>query len=294
MSKHEPLVHDWREWRRRRAWYLYEQGWQQKEIAQALGVSKGAVSQWINKAKQEGTQGLRRQPCCGCPAKLSQEQRAQLPELLAKGAEAFGFSGAVWTTERVAAMINQQFGVSYHPAHCSRLLRACHYSRQKPVTRATQRDEQRIEAWKREQWPAIKKAMEEKRIILFVDEAGFALLPLAVLTYASCGQTPILPVPLTHDHLSGIGALSMDGRLFMRMQRKAYKGPDVIRFLRLLLRKIPGKLLIIWDGASIHRCQALKDFLAQGAARRLHLEALPGYARRPQSTRRRLKLAEVA
>jgi transposase len=158
MSKHEPLVHDWREWRRRRAWYLYEQGWQQRDIAQALGVSKGAVSQWITKAKQEGTLGLRRQPRCGRSSKLSPEQRAQLPDLLAKGAEVFGFSGAVWTTERVAHMIKQQFGVSYHPAHCSRLVRACHSSQQKPIEKATQRDEQRIEDWKREQWPALKKS----------------------------------------------------------------------------------------------------------------------------------------
>lgn len=122
-----------------------------------------------------------------------------------------------------------------------------------------------------------------------MDEAGFALLPLVVRTYAPCGQTPGLRAPLIHDHLSVIGAISTDGRLFMQMQRKAYKGPDIIRFLRLLLRKIPGKLLIIWDGASIHRCQALKDFLARGAAKRLHLEQLPGYARRPQSTRGHLE-----
>ena len=51
-----------------------------------------------------------------------------------------------------------------------------------------------------------------------------------------------------------------------------------MRFLRLLLRKIPGKLLVIWDGSPIHRGQAIKKFLARGAAKRLHLERLPGYA----------------
>lgn len=101
---------------------------------------------------------------------------------------------------------------------------------------------------------------------------------MAVRTYAPQGETPILHVPLTRDHLSAIGAISTDGRLFMQMQRQAYKGPDVVRFLHMLLRKIPGKLLVIWDGGSIHRCQAIKDFLAQGAAKRLHLERLPAYA----------------
>src|SRR5215467_16179362 len=42
-------------------------------------------------------------------------------------------------------------------------------------------------------------------------------------------------------------------------------------------RKISGKLLLIWDGSPIHRGQAVKDFLKRGAARRLHLEQLPGY-----------------
>ena len=113
---------------------------------------------------------------------------------------------------------------------------------------------------------------------MFVDEAGFYLLPMAVRTYAPVGQTPILKVPLTRDHLSAIGGLTLDGRLVMHLQDQSFKGSDVVRFLHLLLRKIPGKLLVIWDGASIHRSGAVKDFLARGGARRLHLERLPGYA----------------
>src|SRR5947209_7321070 len=61
-------------------------------------------------------------------------------------------------------------------------------------------------------------------------------------------------------------------------QARAYKATDVVRFLRLLLRQISGKLLVIWDGASIHRAKEVKDFLKRGAAKRLHLERLPGYA----------------
>lgn len=97
-------------------------------------------------------------------------------------------------------------------------------------------------------------------------------------TYAPCGQTPVLRVKLTRDHLSAIGAITPDGRLFMQMQEGTYRAEDVIPFLRVLLRKISGKLLVIWDGSPIHRAQEIKDFLKQGAARRLHLEQLPGYA----------------
>ena len=140
-----------------RAWELHEQGWKQKDIAAALGVTEGAVSHWFKKAKTQGAEALRHQPPPGATAKLSQQQQAQLPALLAKGAEAFGFRGQVWTTARVAQMIKQEFGVSYHPAHCSRLLRALKYSLQKPIQKATQRNETAIKTWKDEHWDALKK-----------------------------------------------------------------------------------------------------------------------------------------
>jgi transposase len=86
----------------------------------------------------------------------------QLPALLALGAEAFGFRGQVWTTARVVEMIRQQFGVSYHRAHGSRLLRRLKQSRQKTIQKATQRDEDSIAAWKEERWPALKKRPKRK------------------------------------------------------------------------------------------------------------------------------------
>src|SRR5438105_12294636 len=101
---------------------------------------------------------------------------------------------------------------------------------------------------------------------------------MLVRTYAPVGQTPVLRVPLTRDHLSAIGGLTPQGRMFMQMQERAYCAEDVVAFLRLLLRKIPGKLLVIWDGSPIHRAKVIKEFLAAGAAKRLHLERLPGYA----------------
>jgi len=123
-----------------------------------------------------------------------------------------------------------------------------------------------------------KKASDEGRTIVWVDQSGFYLLPLAVRTWAPCGRTPILRVPLTRDHLAAISGITREGCLFMQMQDHAYRSPDVVRFLRLLLRKIHGKLLVIWDGSPIHRGQPIKDFLRKGAAKRLHLEQLPGYA----------------
>ena len=97
-------------------------------------------------------------------------------------------------------------------------------------------------------------------------------------TFAPVGDTPILRENLTRDHLSAISAITLDGKLFFNVQDDAFKGPDVVKFLRHLLRCIPGKLCVIWDGNPIHRAQVVKDFLATRAGRRVHLERLPGYA----------------
>jgi len=153
---------DWLEGRRRRAWELKQQGWKQQDIAAALGVTKGAVSQWLRCAREGGLQALRRHPPPGRVPKLTPEQRAQLPGLLAPGAEAYGYRGQVWTTKRVAEVIWRTFGVSYHPAHVSRLLRSVRLSVQEPIERATQRDEHAIASWQTEGWPALKKRPSRK------------------------------------------------------------------------------------------------------------------------------------
>ena len=148
---------NWREGRRLRALELKERGWKQTEIADALGVTEGAVSQWMKRAREEGVEGLRHKPPPGATPRLSEDERARLPELLARGAEAHGFRGEVWTCERVAIVIRREFGVSYHPAHVSRLLKALRHSLQKPRRLSEQRDEEAIEPWKEKEWPSLKK-----------------------------------------------------------------------------------------------------------------------------------------
>src|SRR5215211_533101 len=125
---------------------------------------------------------------------------------------------------------------------------------------------------------ASSKAQSERRTVLWVDESAFYPLAGVVRTYAPRGETPLLHAPLTRDHLSAISALTPDGRLLLTLQERPFRGPDIVRFLQHLLRHVPGKLLVIWDGAPIHRARVVKDFLARGAAARLQLEQLPGYA----------------
>jgi transposase len=103
-------------------------------------------------------------------------------------------------------------------------------------------------------------------------------LPASVRTYAPKGETPIVRAPCSYDHLSVISGITPNGKLLMPFHEQSIRGQQVVDFLHHLLRHIPGKLLVIWDGASIHRCKAVKQFLATGGSERVHLERLPGYA----------------
>jgi transposase len=155
-----PTPHNGKEARRLQAWQLLQKGWRQRHIAEALGVSVGAVSQWSKRARAGGPQALCHRPPPGAPRRLATEQLARLPDLLHPGPEAYGFRGQVWTRKRVAEVIRLEFGIRYHPTHVGRLLNALRWSPQKPMRRARQRDEAAIARWRTETWPAIKKGQQ--------------------------------------------------------------------------------------------------------------------------------------
>ena len=148
---------DWKEQRRWRALGLKRDGWTHHEVAEALDVTKGAVSRWMTRVAREGEEALRARPHLGAAPKLSPERLRMLPDFLSHGAEAYDFRGELWTCARVAEVIRREFGVSYHKDHVSRLLKALGWTPQKPAECAAQRDEAQIAEWRSETWPELKK-----------------------------------------------------------------------------------------------------------------------------------------
>jgi transposase len=270
--------HDWREWRRLRALYLFQHGWTEVKIAEALGASKGAVSQWLATAQKGGRKSLLSRPH-GTHAKLTDEQKRLIPEFLWHGPEAYGFRGDVWTCPRIVAVLAREFGVTYHRDHVSRLLKELKWTPQIPITRAIQRDEGTIARWRTQVWPDLcRRAMAERRSLVFVDESGFYLLPSVVRTYGPQGQTPVVAKKLTRDHLSVMAGVTPAGKLYTLVRREALSSVESVVFLKHLLMQAGKKLLVIWDGSPIHRWGEVREFLADEGAKRVHVEALPGYA----------------
>lgn len=257
---------------------LDHDGWHHRDIAESLGVREETVSHWLARARVGGSRALLAHPAPGHPSALSPEQRSLIPEFLWHGPQAYGFRGRVWTCARVAKVIEEEFAVHYDKGHVSRLLKQLRWTPQMPIRRAIQRDEQAIEHWRRVTWPRLlREAQIERRTLVFVDEAGFYLLPSVVRTYAPRAQTPILRSRLTRDHLSVRGGMTPTGRVYTLVRQRSLDGTHCVEFLVHLQRVAPRRLMVIWDGSPIHRRTIVPEFVEQTHGQ-IRLEALPGYA----------------
>lgn len=278
MDGSDVVRRSWREWRRLRAAQLKLDGWYQREIAEALGVNEATVSRWLTLADEEGIESLVAHPRPGHPSELSPAQRALIPEFLWHGPEAYGFRGKVWTCARMAKVIEFEFGVAYHKGHVSRLLKELHWTPQTPIRRAIQRNEVAIERWRSVLWPELlTKARKERRVLVFVDESGFYLLPGVVKSYSPQGQTPVLREKLTRDHLSVMAGMTPQGKLYTLARQESLNGLHSIEFLVHLMRVAGRRLLVIWDGSPIHRRCEVTQFVSDMRGQ-IHLETLPAYA----------------
>lgn len=143
--------------RRRQALRLLEEGYSLNEVGGMVGCAPSSVMRWRDALQAGGEDALKVRCSSGRPATLTAAQRQRVVQRLLQGAMANGFSTELWTSARVATLIQKHYRVSFHRSHVARLLHELGFSCQKPERRALERDEARIEQWKRQQWPRVKK-----------------------------------------------------------------------------------------------------------------------------------------
>jgi transposase len=147
------------EWERTRniAANMFDAEKEPSEIAQFLQVDDQTVRKWRRAYRKEGRVALASRKSPGRPTQLDQQQREQLVQLLQKTPAECGFDKYLWTQQLIADLIQREFGVGYHHDHVGTILHQLGFTHQKPARRARERDEQKIEAWRRETWPALLK-----------------------------------------------------------------------------------------------------------------------------------------
>ena len=268
--------------RRRQAVQAVKDGESQTTVARVLGVSRSTVFRWLKSDKS--TDGLAAKPHPGPACRLSAEQHRELAALLLQGAKAHGWSTNLWTTARVAVLIERHFGTRYHHDHVGRMLHErLNWTPQKPQRRARERDEAAIEYWRKVRFPALAEATRQRDAhLVFLDESGYMLTPTVRRTWAPCGQTPILDSWDRRDRLSAISCLTVSPKasrlnLYFQLLSHNVHGEDVVAFLRELKASLGGPLTVLWDRSTVHRkSRVVREFLARHPE--IVTEDLPAYA----------------
>jgi transposase len=148
--------------RRLKAAALLRAGVSQSEVARRVGVHRQSVSRWDKELQASGIKGLKKAGRAGRKPLLSAADLRRLEAKLKRGPTARGYETELWTTSRVADLIEEEYGVRYHPAHVWRILQELGWSCQRPAKRALERDEEKIERWKKKRWPKLKKKPNER------------------------------------------------------------------------------------------------------------------------------------
>jgi len=143
--------------RRRRSLDLLDEGLSLNEVARIIGCAPSSVMRWRNqRAKQgDGVYTVKLPP--GRPRRMSSKQLRKLEKLLLKGPMARGYRTDLWTTQRIAEVIEAEFGISYHRDHVGRVMKRLGWTHQKPEHRAMERNEAAIRRWRDEHFPEVKK-----------------------------------------------------------------------------------------------------------------------------------------
>jgi transposase len=141
---------------------LLEKGYSQSEVARRVGAHRQSVSQWAVQLRDKGRAGLKKAGRAGRKPRLNPDQLRKIESGLKQGPEALGYGTSLWTSARVAHLIERECGVAYHPGHVWRILRQLGWSCQRPAGRALERNEQKIQLWKQQRWPELKKRPKPK------------------------------------------------------------------------------------------------------------------------------------
>ena len=143
--------------KRLRAVVLNSEGHTSGELAKILQAPRSKVAEWLKRYQAEGVDGLLEGYRSGRPPELTESQQGQLGDILDSGPVAYGLDSGIWTSPMIAFVIEEEFGVEYHPGHVRKLLHGLGFSVQRPRRVLARADAAAQDRWHRRIYPALKK-----------------------------------------------------------------------------------------------------------------------------------------
>jgi transposase len=246
-----------------------------------LGVSRMSVSTWVKVAKTGGEAALaarKRGRKAGHTLLSAPQTRRVVGWVRDRCPDQLKLPFFLWTQEAVQALIQKRLGLEVSRSTAGRLMRANGFSSQKPTRRAFEQDQEAVDKWLQEEYPALaREAKAEKAVILWGDETGMRSDHQTGTSYSPVGQTPVIDGTGKRFKCNMISALSNRGQLQFMIFKENFTNGVCLRFLRRLLKHNRRKVVLIWDGHPVHASAAVAAFVAQNAAR-LKVYRLPTYS----------------
>lgn len=249
-----------------------------EEVADIWGITVRTLYNWRNAFLAYGTKSLTASRKKGCPAKLSERQKEELKQIVLDGPQKAGFSRGTWTAAMIRDVIEKKYKVSFNPRYVCDLLKQIGLSYQKGKYISDKYDSEDRVLWKNETWPSImQRAKQEEAVILFEDEVGFALWGSLGYTWGLAGKQPLVKTTGRRKNLKAFGVIDyFTGRFVFQTEENKLNSSSYINFLKKVLRRFSGKIILIHDGAPYHKSKATKEFM--DSQERLETVRLPSYS----------------
>ena len=243
--------------RRRTVRAVMQRGLTKAEAARVFGVSRTSVHWWITLYQENGEDGLtpKRPGRPKCGGRLKGWQAATIVNIIKDCCpDQLKMPFALWTREAVRDLIHMKFGIRYSVGMVGRLLRRWGFTPQKPVTRAYERNDDRIRDWLKREYPALRRrAKREKAEIYWEDETGLRSDHLAGRSYSPRGETPVIRSTGNRFGCNIISAVNNLGKMRFRVFKESFTQSVLIDFLTRLVRDTKRKVIVITDGHPAHK-----------------------------------------
>jgi transposase len=268
--------------RRRQVIGLRQAGATYAAIAAQVGLTQTGVFNICRRFAEQGAAGLRsgpRGPAPGTGRYLDAAQEAEVQRLIRRPTpDELDLPFALWSRAAVRELVLRRCGVALAVRTTGTYLARWGFTAQRPLRRAYEQDPAAVRRWLRRDYPAlVARAKRARGVIFWGDETGLRLDDVRGRSYAPRGRTPVVRVCHRRAGLSLLSAVANKGELRWMVVEGAVKAPDLVRFLRRLVRDAGRKVFLILDRLKAHRAKLVQDWRAEHRSE-IEVAFLPSYS----------------
>jgi len=249
------------------------------QVGRSYGLGDRTIYKWLKIARESGLDALAPLPRSGRPRALCATQEEEVKRWILGGdPRQHGFDFGLWTRQIVSELILERFDVSLSVTAVGTLLRRLGLTPQRPMRRAYERDDEAIEQWKTETYPAIRKAAKKLGASIFwLDEASMRSDDPLLRTWGLKGQTPIVKTSGQRQKINAISALSNSGGFWYQIYMGSFNGGVFIECLKEFMKNRKKPVFIIMDGHPVHKSAKVREYV-ESLEGKLSIYLLPPYA----------------